>query len=324
MFIAVDNGILNMKRVTTVEIDRDTPTEINYLFNDGAIIKEKFDTKENAEIKFNKLGKNQTFIKTNDKRLVNSMYIKDVEKDFLNNKRLVYVLYNGAPVKTTYQSEAEVDSNLKTLKETLETMSEGSSMDLTAYLTKAEATKNYVGKAELANYATQTDIQDFITRSVNDLVNYYKKTEVDNLINAVTTISLKVVDNKDKVTEENIIYFVPSTSGAENIYDEYVLVNNKAEKIGTSEVNLSEYLKTADAEKTFAKISDIPNISNLATKTEVGLKADKTYVDTELGKKANAASIPTKISQLTNDSDFTTKAYVDGLVGNVESLLGGI
>lgn len=324
MFIAVDNGILNMKRVTTVEIDRDTPTEINYLFNDGAIIKEKFDTKENAEIKFNKLGKNQTFIKTNDKRLVNSMYIKDVEKDFLNNKRLVYVLYNGAPVKTTYQSEAEVDSNLKTLKETLETMSEGSSMDLTAYLTKAEATKNYVGKAELANYATQTDIQDFITRSVNDLVNYYKKTEVDNLINAVTTISLKVVDNKDKVTEENIIYFVPSTSGAENIYDEYVLVNNKAEKIGTSEVNLSEYLKTADAEKAFAKISDIPNISNLATKTEVGLKADKTYVDTELGKKANAASIPTKISQLTNDSDFTTKAYVDGLVGNVESLLGGI
>lgn len=324
MFIAVDNGVLNMKRVTTVEIDRDTPTEINYLFNDGAIIKEKFDTKENAEIKFNKLGENQIFIKTNDKRLVNSMYIKDVEKDFLNNKRLVYVLYNGAPVKTTYQSEAEVDSNLKTLKETLETMSEGSSMDLTAYLTKAEATKNYVGKAELANYATQTDIQDFITRSVNDLVNYYKKTEVDNLINAVTTISLKVVDNKDKVTEKNIIYFVPSTNGAENIYDEYVLVNNKAEKIGTSEVNLSEYLKTADAERTFAKISDIPNISNLATKTEVGLKADKTYVDTELEKKANAASIPTKISQLTNDSDFTTKAYVDGLVGNVESLLGGI
>ena len=35
MFIAVDNGILNMKRVTTVEIDRDTPSEINYLFNDG-------------------------------------------------------------------------------------------------------------------------------------------------------------------------------------------------------------------------------------------------------------------------------------------------
>ena len=324
MFIAVDNGVLNMKRVTTVEIDRDTPTEINYLFNDGAIIKEKFDTKENAEIKFNKLGENQTFIKTNDKRLVNSMYIKDVEKDFLNNKRLVYVLYNGAPVKTTYQSEAEVDSNLKTLKETLETMSEVSSMDLTAYLTKAEATKNYVGKAELANYATQTDIQDFITRSVNDLVNYYKKTEVDNLINAVTTISLKVVDNKDKVTEENIIYFVPAENGEENVYDEYILVNDNPEKIGTSEVNLSEYLKKTDAEGTYAKIADIPDISNLATKTEVGLKADKTYVDTELEKKADVTAIPTTTSQLTNNSDFTTKAYVDGLVGDVESLLGGI
>lgn len=32
-------------------------------------------------------------------------------------------------------------------------------------------------------------------------------------------------------------------------------------------------------------------------------------------------TIPTQTSQLTNNSDFTTKAYVDGLVGNVEAIL---
>lgn len=220
MFIAVDNGILNMKRVTTIEIDRDTPSEINYLFNDGGIIKEKFDSEENAQTKFDELAENTIFLQTNDERLVNSMYIKDVEKDFINNKRLVYVLYNGAPVKETYNSETEVDSALETLKSTLESMGEG---------------------------------------------------------------------------------------GGEG-----------------SSVDLTPYLKKTDAERTYAKIADIPDISNLATKTEVGLKADKTYVDTELEKKADATAIPTTTSQLTNNSDFTTKAYVDGLVGDVESLLGGI
>lgn len=328
MFIAVDNGILNMKRVTTIEIDRDTQSEINYLFNDGGIIKEKFDSEENAQTKFDELAENTIFLQTNDERLVNSMYIKDVEKDFINNKRLVYVLYNGAPVKETYNSETEVDSALETLKSTLESMGEGggegSSVDLTPYLKKTDAASTYVPKTELVNLATQEDIADFITKSVNDLVNYYKKSEVDGLINAITTISLQVVSDKEQVTETNVIYFVPAENGEENVYDEYILVNDNPEKIGTSEVNLSEYLKKTDAEGTYAKIADIPDISNLATKTEVGLKADKTYVDTELEKKADATAIPTTTSQLTNNSDFTTKAYVDGLVGDVESLLGGI
>lgn len=328
MFIAVDNGILNMKRVTTIEIDRDTPSEINYLFNDGEIIKEKFDSEENAQTKFDELAENTIFLQTNDERLVNSMYIKDVEKDFINNKRLVYVLYNGAPVKETYNSETEVDSALETLKSTLESMGEGGgeggSIDLTPYLKKTDAASTYVPKTELVNLATQEDIADFITKSVNDLVNYYKKSEVDGLINAITTISLQVVSNKEQVTETNVIYFVPAENGEENVYDEYILVNDNPEKIGTSEVNLSEYLKKTDAEGTYAKIADIPDISNLATKTEVGLKADKTYVDTELEKKADVTAIPTTTSQLTNNSDFTTKAYVDGLVGDVESLLGGI
>lgn len=35
MFISVGNRILNGKRVTTIEVDRDTPSEVNYYFNDG-------------------------------------------------------------------------------------------------------------------------------------------------------------------------------------------------------------------------------------------------------------------------------------------------
>ena len=49
-----------------------------------------------------------------------------------------------------------------------------------------------------------------------------------------------------------------------------------------------------------------------------------TQIDTSLGNKANISDIPTKTSDLTNDSDFTTKTYVDGLVGDIGEVLDEI
>lgn len=38
----------------------------------------------------------------------------------------------------------------------------------------------------------------------------------------------------------------------------------------------------------------------------------------------NKPNIPTKTSEITNDSDYTTKTYVDGLVGNISAVLDAI
>lgn len=38
-------------------------------------------------------------------------------------------------------------------------------------------------------------------------------------------------------------------------------------------------------------------------------------------EKIKNTTVPTKTSELTNDSEFTTKNYVDGLVGDIETLL---
>ena len=38
----------------------------------------------------------------------------------------------------------------------------------------------------------------------------------------------------------------------------------------------------------------------------------------------NKPDIPTKTSEITNDSDYTTKTYVDGLVGNISAVLDAI
>ena len=61
-----------------------------------------------------------------------------------------------------------------------------------------------------------------------------------------------------------------------------------------------------------SKTSDLTNDSGFITKDVNNLT---NYT------KTNDLNIPTATSQLTNDSGFTTKSYVDGLVGNINSVL---
>lgn len=46
--------------------------------------------------------------------------------------------------------------------------------------------------------------------------------------------------------KQNIIYLVPSENGDNDVYDEYVLINNALEKIGSTDIDLSGYAKKGD------------------------------------------------------------------------------
>lgn len=94
-----------------------------------------------------------------------------------------------------------------------------------------------------------TNDEGFIDNTVNNLVNYYTKSEtytqaeVDNLISQLAGLDIQVVQTLP--TEDistHTIYLVPSSSaGSQNVYDEYIYVNNAWEKIGTTAVDLSAY-----------------------------------------------------------------------------------
>lgn len=114
------------------------------------------------------------------------------------------------------------------------------------------------------NYALESDIpvntsdlnndSGFITNTVNDLLNYYKKNEtftkqeVNDLISAITTLDLQVVQTLP--TEDistTTIYLVPkSTAETNNAYDEYIYISNNWEFIGSTEVDLTDYVKNTD------------------------------------------------------------------------------
>lgn len=91
-------------------------------------------------------------------------------------------------------------------------------------------------------------VGNYITNAVDNLVNYYRKSEtytqseVKDLIGSLTHINIEVVSSIDDVTEPNVIYLVPvSGNESDDYYNEYILVNGSPELIGNTRVDLSNY-----------------------------------------------------------------------------------
>lgn len=78
-----------------------------------------------------------------------------------------------------------------------------------------------------------------------DLVN---KTTVQKLISDARHMKKEVVAEKPSTGDENTMYLVGPKGDGNNIYEEWLFVNSKWEKIGdtSTEVNLDGYLKEAD------------------------------------------------------------------------------
>lgn len=92
-----------------------------------------------------------------------------------------------------------------------------------------------------------------MTNSVNDLVNYYKKTEtytkteIDNMLSTISGGSFTVVASLPLTDiDTKTIYLVPkATSEISNVYDEFIYANGSWEKIGDTAVDLSGYITTS-------------------------------------------------------------------------------
>lgn len=139
------------------------------------------------------------------------------------------------------------------------------------------------------NYALESEIPDvsnFITNTVDNLVNYYKKSEtftkqeVNDLISAITTMDIRVVQTLP--TEDistTTIYFVPkTTAGTNDVYDEYVYVSNAWEHIGSTDIDLSGYQTKIDSSHKLS--SDLVDDSNQTNKFVT--ENEKTTWNTEI------------------------------------------
>ena len=71
---------------------------------------------------------------------------------------------------------------------------------------------------------------------------------VSSYIQGITVFSISVVSSLPTVGAANTMYFVPNSGSGNNVYDEYIylLEQEQWEKIGTTEVDLSNYMLKSD------------------------------------------------------------------------------
>lgn len=68
-------------------------------------------------------------------------------------------------------------------------------------------------------------------------------TDLENMIGNIDTIQLEVVEELPQVGESNTIYLVPKQDASQaDAKDEYIWVNNTWEKIGSTDIDLSNYV----------------------------------------------------------------------------------
>lgn len=86
-----------------------------------------------------------------------------------------------------------------------------------------------------------------ITNINNQLQNIYNKEEVNNLIASVNHLSYKKVGSLDEINTSatdasRYIYLVSTGNLSGNLYDEYMVIDNELEPVGSWEVNLNDYI----------------------------------------------------------------------------------
>ena len=92
-----------------------------------------------------------------------------------------------------------------------------------------------------------TNDSGFITNAVNNLINYYlksetySKSEVNDLIGALSALTLEIVETLPvSDISTSTIYLVP-VEGETNVYMQYIYVNNEWAQLGTTQADLTNY-----------------------------------------------------------------------------------
>ena len=185
------------------------------------------------------------------------------------DKNLADNYYNKTAVDGTVQGlEQSIEAANKNVADNYydKTAMDGKVETINGAIADANAAVEAANKNVTDNYYNKTAIDETVERleqainagSTDVADNYYDKTAIDGKVSAIEEavaaaaagkVTVSIVDAIPTVeaAEANIIYFVPRTNDeTNNIYDQYMLIDGVIEAVGSTEVNLAEYVKSAD------------------------------------------------------------------------------
>ena len=214
-------------------------------------------------------------------------------------------------------------------------------------------------KANISDIPTKTsqltNNSGFITKAVNNLDNYYKKSdtytqeEINDLISALPKFNISVVSSlPTDAISPTTIYLVKTADTTGNLYTEYIYINNTWEELGTQDVNLTGYATTewtttqinnakqelnetinnsstdlvdsinnkADAEHTHVS-DDIISLPNYSKPLSSGSISTSDSLNTALGKLEKALDGKQPVGNYLSVTDAAAKALADSEGNNI-------
>ena len=176
----------------------------------------------------------------------------------------------------------------------------------TAYYPSGAAVYSFVNNSLPTKVSDLQNDLNFIDNTVNNLTNYYTtsntytKSEVDSLIDAISTLNIEIVQTLPATGSTSTIYLVPKTASTNDNYDEYIYVSNSWEHIGSTEVDLSNYYTKTETDNKYALkslYSDTTiNVGRKANTTVGNYSTAEGYNTTANGQYAHAEGASTTAS----------------------------
>ena len=140
----------------------------------------------------------------------------------------------------------------------------------------------------------------YITKDVNDLVSYYDKTEVDNMISTIPKFSIKVVDALPTEDISPTTIYLLRVDGDDH-FQEWVYIDGEWDKLGDGNIDLSDYATYSYVDGKLATKADIASLSAVAFS----------------GRYEDLTGQPVNLSQFANDVGYLTEVP-DGSVSRAK------
>ena len=159
-----------------------------------------------------------------------------------------YAKTTSIPTKV---SQLTNDNGYQNASEVASAISSSITSAITSYALKSELPTKTSDISNDSGFITSADIPTKLSSFSNDK-NYQNATEVQELINntvsSMTSINFEIVSSLPANGVNGTFYLVSNGGTTGNSYDEYVWIasQNKFEKIGTTEVDLSGYVQKSD------------------------------------------------------------------------------
>lgn len=154
-------------------------------------------------------------------------------------------------------------------------------IDLSAYAKKTEVEAAQTTADAAMPKAGGAFIGAVTVQAPTENMNPATKKYVDDAIGGITGIEFSVVDKLPTTGEAGVIYLVAHTHGTQDIYDEYIWVTDKFEKIGNTDIDLSGYVTDEELTAEINKLA-LAQVAVGAGKTLKVIKQENGKVTVEI------------------------------------------